>query len=120
MPRETPTEGDRAFHTRSDPHGRAARLADVILGGQDGLVNTLGVILGVAAATSDLFFFATRGASIGAVVVAVAVLFSLGAFAAKLTVGRPIVRGATLALIGTCSAMLGYAIGLLFRVPTVG
>jgi len=31
----------------------SAALADIILGGQDGLVNTLGVILGVAAASSD-------------------------------------------------------------------
>jgi len=30
-----------------------ARLSEVILGGQDGLVNTMGVILGIAAATSD-------------------------------------------------------------------
>ena len=41
------------FHTRHDPHRHASRLADVILGGQDGLVNVLGVILGVAAASSD-------------------------------------------------------------------
>jgi vacuolar iron transporter family protein len=41
-------------HTRSDPHRRAASLSDIILGGQDGLVNVLGVILGVAAATSDV------------------------------------------------------------------
>lgn len=36
-----------------DPHRRASGLSDIILGGQDGLVNVLGVILGVAAATSD-------------------------------------------------------------------
>jgi VIT1/CCC1 family predicted Fe2+/Mn2+ transporter len=41
------------YHTRFDPHRRASGLADIILGGQDGLVNVLGVILGVAAATSD-------------------------------------------------------------------
>ena len=41
------------YHTRHDPHRRASGLADIILGGQDGLVNVLGVILGVAAATSD-------------------------------------------------------------------
>ena len=35
------------------PKRASAFLADIILGGQDGLVNTLGVILGVAAATSD-------------------------------------------------------------------
>lgn len=40
-------------HTRLDPHRRGAGLSDVILGGQDGLVNVLGVILGVAAATGD-------------------------------------------------------------------
>jgi len=40
-------------HTRLDPHHRHSALADVILGGQDGLVNVLGVILGVAAASGD-------------------------------------------------------------------
>ena len=41
------------YHTRLDPHGAAAGLSDVILGGQDGLVNVVGVILGVAAASND-------------------------------------------------------------------
>lgn len=36
-----------------DAHRRASSLSDVILGGQDGLVNVLGVVLGVAAATRD-------------------------------------------------------------------
>lgn len=36
-----------------DLHKQASALSDIILGGQDGLVNVLGVILGVAAATSD-------------------------------------------------------------------
>ena len=40
-------------HNHTDPHRRASLLADVILGGQDGLVNVLGVILGIAAATGD-------------------------------------------------------------------
>lgn len=34
--------------------GLGSKLGDIILGGQDGLVNTLGVVLGVSAATSDL------------------------------------------------------------------
>ena len=37
----------------TDTHNRASSLSDIILGGQDGLVNVLGVILGVAAATQD-------------------------------------------------------------------
>jgi|SRR5690349_4606494 len=41
------------LHDHRDPHRPESRLSDVILGGQDGLVNVLGVILGVAAATQD-------------------------------------------------------------------
>lgn len=36
-----------------EPHSESSALADIILGGQDGLVNVLGVILGVAAASGD-------------------------------------------------------------------
>jgi VIT1/CCC1 family predicted Fe2+/Mn2+ transporter len=45
---------EREFHDSFDPHPPRSNLPDVILGGQDGLVNVLGVILGVAAATSDV------------------------------------------------------------------
>ena len=38
-------------HAAVDPHVRGRWLSDVILGAQDGLVNTLGVVLGVAAAS---------------------------------------------------------------------
>jgi len=44
---------DLKYHLFHDPHRQASGLSDIILGGQDGLVNVLGVILGVAAATSD-------------------------------------------------------------------
>lgn len=44
---------DEKYHLFHDPHRRASGLSDIILGGQDGLVNVLGVILGVAAATND-------------------------------------------------------------------
>ena len=40
-------------HTHSDPHHPESSLSDFILGAQDGLVNVLGVILGIAAATND-------------------------------------------------------------------
>src|SRR5574341_1782514 len=36
-----------------EPHRLGARLSEVILGGQDGLVNVLGLILGLAAATDE-------------------------------------------------------------------
>lgn len=41
------------METPKEPHIENSYFADVILGGQDGLVNVLGVILGVAAASGD-------------------------------------------------------------------
>jgi predicted membrane protein (TIGR00267 family) len=41
-------------HTHTDPHKSGAGLSDFILGAQDGLVNVLGVVLGIAAATNDV------------------------------------------------------------------
>src|SRR5687768_19052 len=52
---------EREIHDRVDPHPQSSRLSDVILGGQDGLVNVLGVILGVAAATSEARLIVVAG-----------------------------------------------------------
>ena len=41
-------------HNYTDPHKRGSGLSDFILGAQDGLVNVLGVVLGIAAATNDV------------------------------------------------------------------
>jgi len=41
-----------SFHLHKEKHGKN-NLSDVILGGQDGLVNVLGVLLGIAAASQD-------------------------------------------------------------------
>ena len=41
-------------HNNIDPHRRGSGLSDFILGAQDGLVNVLGVVLGIAAATNDV------------------------------------------------------------------
>jgi VIT1/CCC1 family predicted Fe2+/Mn2+ transporter len=54
---------DLKFHSRGDPHRQASSLSDIILGGQDGLVNVLGVILGVAAATHDPYIVLVAGLS---------------------------------------------------------
>jgi predicted membrane protein (TIGR00267 family) len=231
------------LHDHRDPHHREFRLADVILGGQDGLVNVLGVILGVAAATQDAriviaaglaatfaesismgavaytsrlaendlyhsekereyrhirlaphmeveeireiyrkkgfsgetlekivevitsnpevwvnvmmseefqmtppekskamrsalivgfsalagsliplfpFFFWTVSLSIGiSIVIAALTLFIVGVYKARVTIGQPIRSGLQMAVIGTVSALAGYAVGLIFKVPTV-
>ena len=231
------------LHDHRDPHHGEFRLANVILGGQDGLVNTLGVILGVAAATSDSriviaagmaatfaesismgavaytsklaehdlyhseherehrhihlvpdveteeirdiyrkkgfegetlekivdvitsnpniwvnvmmaeefqmtppekskafntallvgfsalvgsfiplfpFFFWNVGLSIGlSIFIAALTLFIVGVYKARVTVGKPFRSGMEMAIIGTVSAMAGYVVGLIFKVPTV-
>lgn len=233
------------FHTHRDPHRRASNLSDVILGGQDGLVNVLGIILGVAAATndprivivaglaatfaesvsmgavaytstladSDLYeaerarehrhiqqvpalekqeirdIYARKGFSgdlltqivdtitankdvwvavmmaeelqlqpsdrktalrsafivgfsaivgsliplapflfpglsitasmVVSVIIAALTLFAVGAYKAKSTVGHPAKSGLEMAVIGTVSALVGYAVGVLLKVPTV-
>jgi vacuolar iron transporter family protein len=43
----------RRHHAERDPHVGGRWLSDLVLGAQDGVVNTLGVVLGVASATSD-------------------------------------------------------------------
>jgi predicted membrane protein (TIGR00267 family) len=50
-----------ARHDREDPHRRTFSLSEIILGGQDGLVNVLGVILGVAAASQDTYMVLVAG-----------------------------------------------------------
>lgn len=231
------------LHDHHDPHRHESRLADVILGGQDGLVNVLGVILGVAAATRDAriviaagmaatfaesismgavaytstlaendlyhsekereyrhihlapdveveeirdiyrkkgfegetlekivevitsnhdvwvdvmmseefqmtppeksrafrsalivgfsalagsliplfpFFFWSVSSSIWlSIVIAALTLFGVGAYKARVTVGKPLRSGIQMAVIGTISAFAGYIVGLIFKVPTV-
>lgn len=48
-------------HTHGDPHRPESSLSDFILGAQDGLVNVLGVILGIAAATNDTHIVLVAG-----------------------------------------------------------
>jgi predicted membrane protein (TIGR00267 family) len=54
-------EHERLLHQTHDPHGRTSSLGDVILGGQDGLVNVLGIVLGVAVASGDARIILTAG-----------------------------------------------------------
>lgn len=231
------------LHNHHDPHHGEFRLSDVILGGQDGLVNVLGVILGVAAATSDVriviaagmaatfaesismgavaftstlaendlyhserereyrhirlapdveveeiraiyrskgfegetldkivdvitsnpdvwvdvmmseefqmkppeksrafnsamlvgfsalvgsfiplfpFFFWNVNLSIlFSIVIAALTLFVVGVYKARVTIGRPFRSGLQMAIIGTVSALAGYVVGIIFKVPTV-
>ncbi len=48
-------------HMEAEGRSKGSDLSDIILGGQDGLVNVLGIVLGVASATSDKFIVLVAG-----------------------------------------------------------
>ncbi|MCL2724199.1 MAG: VIT1/CCC1 transporter family protein [Polyangiaceae bacterium] len=52
-----------SYHETADPHRRSLWITDVVLGGQDGLVNVLGVILGIAVATRSMRIVLVAGIS---------------------------------------------------------
>jgi VIT1/CCC1 family predicted Fe2+/Mn2+ transporter len=82
------------------------------------------LIVGLSALAGSLipltpFFFLPVSPSIGiSIVIAALTLFAAGMYKALHTVGRPWRSGLQMALIGTLSALVGYGVGLLFRVPT--
>ncbi len=51
----------RRTHAEVDPHVRGRWLPDIVLGAQDGAVNTLGVVLGVASATAEIRVIVAAG-----------------------------------------------------------
>jgi VIT1/CCC1 family predicted Fe2+/Mn2+ transporter len=52
-----------------------------------------------------------------AVFITALVLFGAGAYKARTTVGHPGKSGLEMALIGTLSALAGYAVGAVFKIP---
>jgi VIT1/CCC1 family predicted Fe2+/Mn2+ transporter len=52
------------------------------------------------------------------VVITALVLFLVGRYKAKVTVGHPAKSGLEMALIGTLSALIGFAVGAILKVPT--
>jgi len=53
------------------------------------------------------------------VLVTALVLFAIGAYKARVTVGKPLKSGIEMAVIGTVSALAGYLVGFLLKVPPV-
>jgi VIT1/CCC1 family predicted Fe2+/Mn2+ transporter len=51
------------------------------------------------------------------VLVTALVLFGIGAYKAKMTVGKPMKSGIEMAVIGTVSALAGYLVGFILKVP---
>jgi predicted membrane protein (TIGR00267 family) len=83
------------------------------------------LIVGFSALVGSLipmlpFFFWNVTFSIWfSIVIAALTLFVVGMYKARVTVGKPLRSGLQMAVIGTVSALAGYVVGLIFKVPTV-
>jgi predicted membrane protein (TIGR00267 family) len=81
------------------------------------------LIVGLAAVVGSLIplvpfmVLPVAPAMLVSIVVAAATLFGVGAYKARRTVGVPARSGLEMAVIGTVSALVGYLVGLIFKVP---
>lgn len=91
--------------------GRAVRSA---------LIVGVSAIVGSLIPLAPFLLMPIQGAMAASVGLAAATLFGVGAYKARVTVGHPGRSGLEMAIIGTLSAMAGYVVGLLFRVPPGG
>src|SRR2546429_289626 len=111
-----------------EKHSTNNSLRDVILGGQDGLVNMLGIALGVVAAggsthvliVTGLAASITESISMGAVAYTSFgsdrdFYFAVGVYSAKTLVGDWRKSGLQMLAIGLGAAALGFLIGRLFH-----
>lgn len=85
--------------------GRASGLRSAAIVGLSALAGAALPVLPYAVIPQD--------ATLGALFVGGALLWGLGAFKSKVTVGRPLRGGLSLATIGVLSAIAGYAVGAL-------
>jgi predicted membrane protein (TIGR00267 family) len=77
----------------------------------------LSAIIGSLIPTAPFLFLSVATSMWMSVVVTALVLFAIGAYKARVTVGKPLRSGFEMMLIGTVSAMAGYLVGYLLKVP---
>ena len=81
------------------------------------LVVGLSAIIGSLIPLAPFLFLSVDTSMLVSVAITALVLFGVGAYKAQKTVGHPGKSGLEMAIIGTISALVGYAIGTLFKVP---
>lgn len=83
------------------------------------LIVGLSALLGSLIPLLPFFFFSVSLSIWLSIVIAALTLFIVGAYKARVTIGKPFRSGIQMAVIGTVSALAGYVVGLIFKVPTV-
>lgn len=76
-------------------------------------------LIGSLIPMAPFFFLNVTLSTLLAVAIAAVTLFIVGVYKARVTVGKPFRSGLEMAIIGTVSALAGYVVGLIFKVPTV-
>jgi len=76
----------------------------------------LAAIIGSVIPLAPFVFVPVGVGMVTSIVVSALTLFVVGVYKARITVGRPGRSGLEMAVIGTLSALVGYIVGLLFRV----
>lgn len=79
----------------------------------------LSAVLGSLVPLSPFMFLNLPFSVYGSLLVSTLTLFVLGAYKARITVGRPVRSGSQMAIIGIVSALAGYIVGLIFRIPAI-
>ena len=77
----------------------------------------LSAIIGSLVPLAPFMFLPIAPSMIISVVLTALVLFGIGAYKARVTVGHPARSGLEMAVIGTLSALAGYLVGILLKVP---
>jgi predicted membrane protein (TIGR00267 family) len=81
------------------------------------LIVGISAIVGSLIPLAPFFFLPVAAGIISSIVISALVLFVVGVYKARVTVGHPGKSGIEMATIGTLSALVGYAVGLLLKVP---
>jgi len=81
------------------------------------LVVGFSAIIGSLIPLVPFMFFDIATSMWTSVILTALVLFGVGFYKARVTVGRPARSGLEMAVIGTLSALVGYAVGALLKVP---
>ncbi|MDD5182338.1 MAG: VIT1/CCC1 transporter family protein [Candidatus Nanoarchaeia archaeon] len=76
----------------------------------------ISALIGSFIPATPFFFLPIKTAVIVALIVSTIVLFFVGVYKAKTTVGNPLRSGIELAVIGMLAALAGYAIGIVFGI----
>lgn len=73
-------------------------------------------VIGSLVPLSPFFFLPLRPGIIVSIFIAALTLFIVGMYKAKVTIGSPVRSGVEMAVIGTVSALVGYLVGMVFKV----